>query len=266
MKFLDIAGLQYYTSKILLLINDVVSRINNLTASDVGAATPSYVDEQVAKITEVGVPKLNVYTLEQAATTEGQTTFPINLDTFDSSTDTVLVQSGRTMLSPVSDFTVSGKNVVLTEGVPLGRTITIYVFKNVPAGEDGSVSGSVIADGSIAASKLAETYLPIAGGTMTGELRVNGSDVVGGSKIVLVNGKGQITASGTQTLFGFTADSTIAVGHSSFILAMRGSGARPKYNSKDIALTSDIPAAPSTETWTFTLEDGSTVTKAVHVG
>ena len=107
-------------------------------------------------------------------------------------------------------------------------------------------------------------YLPLAGGTMTGELIVNGKDVMGGSKIVLQNGKGQITASGTQTLFGFTADSTIAVGHSSFILAMRGSGTRPKYNSKDLALISDIPSA--TETWTFTLEDGSTVNKVVYVG
>lgn len=110
--------------------------------------------------------------------------------------------------------------------------------------------------------------LPLSGGTMTGELRLNGGDVAGGSKIVLLNGKGQITASGTQTLFGFTAESTIAVGHSSFILAMRGSGTRPKYNSKDVALMSDIPTVPalSTETWTFTLEDGSTVTKAVYVG
>ena len=110
--------------------------------------------------------------------------------------------------------------------------------------------------------------LPISGGTMTGELRVNGGDVVGGSKIVLETGKGQITSSNTQTLFGFTAASTMAVGHSSYIMALRGSGARPKYNSADMALLSDIPSVPtlSTETWTFTLEDGSKVTKAVYIG
>lgn len=107
--------------------------------------------------------------------------------------------------------------------------------------------------------------LPLSGGTMTGELRVNGGDAVGGSKIVLETSKGQITNSSTQTIFGFTAVSTIAVGHSSYILAMRGSGARPKYNSNDLALKSDIPTL-TTETWTFTLEDGSTVTKAVYVG
>lgn len=115
-------------------------------------------------------------------------------------------------------------------------------------------------------SSLLENYLPKSGGTMTGELRVNGGDVAGGSKIVLANGKGQITASGTQTLFGFTADSTIAVGHSSFVLAMRGSGARPKYNSKDVALLSDIPTVPSkTDVWTFTYEDGTTETIEVYI-
>lgn len=81
-----------------------------------------------------------------------------------------------------------------------------------------------------------------AGDTMGGELIFNGGDKSGGSKIVLETGKGQITNSGTQTLFGFTAASTIAVGHSSYILAMRGSGSKPKYNSKDIALQEDVDA------------------------
>lgn len=47
-------------------------------------------------------------------------------------------------------------------------------------------------------------------------------------------------------------------------LATRGSATRPKYNNNDLALLSDVPS--TTETWTFTLEDGSTVTKAVNVG
>lgn len=86
-----------------------------------------------------------------------------------------------------------------------------------------------------------DEYLPLAGGTMTGELRVNGGDKMGGSKIVLTTGKGQITNSGTQTLFGFTGDTTLAVGHGSYILALRGNTTRPKYNSKDLAFQSDIP-------------------------
>lgn len=110
--------------------------------------------------------------------------------------------------------------------------------------------------------------LPLSGGTMTGELRVNGRDKVGGSKIVLETGTGQITNSDTGTLFGYTDTARISVGHGSAVLAMRGSAARPQYNGNDLALKSDIPTVPTltTETWTFTLEDGSTVKKAIYVG
>lgn len=57
----------------------------------------------------------------------------------------------------------------------------------------------------------------------------------------------------------------VAVGRSDQPVKLRGSAARPLYNDDELALKSDIPA-PKTETWTFTLEDGSTVTKAVYVG
>ena len=119
-------------------------------------ATPSYVDQQIAKSAEVGVPKLMVYPLSQISTSDGQTVFNIALNTFDATTDTVLVQSGRTMLFPNEDFTVSGKTVVLNEGVPKDVTIGIYVFKNVPLGEDGSVSGVVISQNSLPLDRLAQ--------------------------------------------------------------------------------------------------------------
>ena len=44
----------------------------------------------------------------------------------------------------------------------------------------------------------------------------------------------------------------------------QGETARPIYNNEEAAMLSDVPT--KTETWTFTLEDGSTVTKAVYVG
>lgn len=44
----------------------------------------------------------------------------------------------------------------------------------------------------------------------------------------------------------------------------QGKDARPIYNNEEVAMLSDVPS--KTETWTFTLEDGSTVTKAVYVG
>ena len=40
--------------------------------------------------------------------------------------------------------------------------------------------------------------------------------------------------------------------------------ARLIYNNEEAAMLSDVPT--KTENWTFTLEDGSTVTKAVYVG
>ena len=43
----------------------------------------------------------------------------------------------------------------------------------------------------------------------------------------------------------------------------QGDGERPEYNGKTVAMLSDIPS--KTENWTFTLEDGSTVTKAVYL-
>lgn len=64
--------------------------------------------------------------------------------------------------------------------------------------------------------------------------------------------------------FGVTGSAT-NIGDSSRAIAMIGSGARPTYNSAEMAMKSDIPAIP-TETWTFTLEDGSTITKVVRAG
>lgn len=115
-----------------------------------------YTNTQIGLISQTGIPKLMVYPLSCLATEKNQTVFNIDLETFDINTDTVFVQSGRTILSPNYDFIVQGKTIVLTEGVDKDRTIDIYVFKNVPMGEEGSVSGGVIADGSIPLSKLAE--------------------------------------------------------------------------------------------------------------
>lgn len=51
---------------------------------------------------------------------------------------------------------------------------------------------------------------------------------------------GQITDTGTATLFGRTNATTLLVGHSSHSLNLRGSATRPTYNGNDLALYSDL--------------------------
>lgn len=67
------------------------------------------------------------------------------------------------------------------------------------------------------------------------------------------------------TEFGPTGSAT-NIGNTGLELNLVGKGDRPKFNSNNLALQSDIPAVPSkTDTWTFTYEDGSTETKEVYV-
>jgi hypothetical protein len=130
---------------------------NKGSASNALAEAKSYTDTKVADaIASLGVAKTLMETLPlQTATIEGQTEFAINFDAFDASTDKVLVQSGITMLYQDADYTVSGKTVILSEGVPLGRTIGMYVFKDVVVPySEYSVAGSTIVDGSITKDKL----------------------------------------------------------------------------------------------------------------
>lgn len=130
--------------------------VHGLTAEQIGAATPDYVDEQIAAVSSTGIPKLQVYPLPLITATEGQTEFFIDLSTYAPSTDTVLVQKGNLWLNPNGDYLIIGQYVVLTEAVKEGTTIGIWVFKNVPVGEEGSVYGSVIAPNSIPLDRLAE--------------------------------------------------------------------------------------------------------------
>lgn len=85
----------------------------------------------------------------------------------------------------------------------------------------------------------------LSGGTLTSPLIASGGDAATAAKIVLDQSHaGQITNNSTATIFGFTSNNatTLTVGHSSYALALRGSGTRPKYNSNDLALLSDVPS------------------------
>ena len=68
---------------------------------------------------------------------------------------------GRGLLLPNSDFTVSGNVVTVVDAWNAGDVGGLLILKNVPMGEDGSVSGAVIAPGTIPASALSEEYLPL---------------------------------------------------------------------------------------------------------
>lgn len=88
---------------------------------------------------------------------------------------------GRGLLLPNSDFTVSENIVTVVDAWNAGDVGGLLILKNVPMGEDGSVSGAVIAPGTIPASALAEEYLPL-----------DGSKSMKGNQLLLNNGYGSV--------------------------------------------------------------------------
>ena len=86
----------------------------------------------------------------------------------------------------------------------------------------------------------------LSGGTLTSPLKISGGGQSTASKISLdQSANGQITDSGTSTLFGFMSSTTLTIGDNSYALALRGSGKRPTYKGVDLALYSDIATVPT---------------------
>lgn len=138
---------------------NVEEALAELSAKDstIAADAKAYTDQQVALVTASGIPKLVSYSYVLTATTSGQTDFDIPLATFVAETDTVMVVQNRTTLNKndYSIVNVSGANKVrLAEGVSSGTEIALLILKNVPQGAEGSISASVLADGTISAAKL----------------------------------------------------------------------------------------------------------------
>lgn len=95
------------------------------------------------------------YVVSHTAETDGQRQFAIDISTFNAATDSVWVVSGRTLLSATHDYVVQSHSVVLNEGVPAGRTIDIYIYKNVEnLDEEKTIDGLQIAVGSIPLDRL----------------------------------------------------------------------------------------------------------------
>lgn len=84
----------------------------------------------------------------------------------------------------------------------------------------------------------------LAGGTLTSPFKVTGGDGANTAKIALdQSGNGQITDSGTSTIFGFMSASDLTVGSANYNTRFRGKQTRPTWNGNDLALKTDVPSA-----------------------
>lgn len=108
-------------------------------------------------------------------------------------------------------------------------------------------------------------YLPLSGGTMTGELVFNGGDGVGKGKIVLKE-NGQITNDSTATLLG-RSGGNLLIGHSTYPTVIRGKNTRPTYNGSEMALKSDIPTSlPASDVYAWAKASSKPSYSASEVG
>lgn len=80
-------------------------------------------------------------------------------------------------------------------------------------------------------------YIP-QGGTLSAPLKVTGGDQATAGKIILdQNNLGQITNTGTQTLFGYNSTTSIVVGHGSYKTNIRGSSIESMATMQTRAIT-----------------------------
>ncbi|GEM_PF-3471312 len=148
----------------------------------------AYTDQQITLVTETGIPKLNVYEYKFNNVAIGTTEIQIPLETFDKQTDTIKVYINAvqrdtdyftvvdTTRDEVGNLLEKGK-ILLNQSLEKESKVVIEVWKNIPMGEDGSVSGNVIAVDSIPPDRvqglldLKNDAVRKTGDTMTGNLR-----------------------------------------------------------------------------------------------
>lgn len=114
-----------------------------------------YTDSQIALVTETGIPKLNIYEYKFHNVAIGTTEIQIPLESFDKATDTVKLYINA--IPRDSDFfTISNvdNKIILNQGLQQVSKITLEVWKNVPIGQEGSVSGIVIAPDSMPLNRV----------------------------------------------------------------------------------------------------------------
>lgn len=118
-------------------------------------ASKAYVDQQISNVSAEGIPKLVSYPYVLTATIPNQYVFTIPLETYDDATDTILVFR-NTVLITHDKYAISGRDIAFADGSPVGAKIGIIVFKNVPVGEEGSLNGVFIAEGTMPANRVIE--------------------------------------------------------------------------------------------------------------
>ncbi|WP_042470678.1 pyocin knob domain-containing protein [Bacillus ndiopicus] len=113
-------------------------------------------EDLVNSIVETGVAKLVHYPYTIQASSDGQSEIEIPLTTFDKDTDTVLLIKNSIVLYETKDYSITDKKITLVNPVGVASDTSFYmlILKNVPMGEEGGVSASVLTDGSIAKRKL----------------------------------------------------------------------------------------------------------------
>ncbi len=121
----------------------------------------------------------------------------------------------------------------------------IATLKTEQIAQDGRLDDvESVASGAKTTAEAAKTKADNAipqGGTLSKPLKVTGGDQATAGKIILdQSNKGQITDTSTATLLGFTGADTLAVGSSSYNIALRGKQTRPTWNGSDLALKSDV--------------------------
>lgn len=130
-------------------------------------AAKNYTDHQIILITETGIPKLHVYEYKFDNVPVGTNEIEIPLETFSKQTDTVKLFINTIprdtdyfdVIDTVFDREgrlVEKAKLALTDPLSVASKITIEVWKHIPIGEEGSVSGRVIASNTIDDSRIGE--------------------------------------------------------------------------------------------------------------
>ena len=118
--------------------------------------------ESMSGIIKTGVAKLVMYSYDIKLSKDTQKV-NIPYDRFDSATDTLKVYVNGiaipneyyTITNPIeNEGTITNGYIVLNEIKPSETIIRFEIWKNVPSGEEGGVSGSIIAENSIPMNRV----------------------------------------------------------------------------------------------------------------